>query len=124
MISQSTAERIWTAYREIAVSEKLLADMAEERERLDRDGQRNNPAKLKDAFGRRKSLTLGVPSGDDSMRIFDVSEKLAESVIRAHIAQKRQQLAEANEQARIELDTAQIEPGETIDGVGTARVAE
>lgn len=101
MITQKTAERIWAAYREIAASEKLLANTKEvrEQERLDEFAPT-----LQDAFGHRRHLQLGVPSGENGHRLFYVSPQLAEPVIRAHIAAKRAELAEANEQARLELD--------------------
>jgi hypothetical protein len=101
MITRNTAERIWIAYREIESAEKLLADMAEIQVR---DGIRDPHAPtLRDAFGRTKHLQLGVPSGENGHRLFEVSPVLAESCIRAHIEHKRAELAEANEAARIEL---------------------
>ena len=100
MISQETAGKIWNAYREIAAGEKLLEDMDEAAKEYRDDVRRET---VKDAFGRRKHLTLGVPSGDNSHRILDVAPDLAKSVIRAHIENMKARLAEANEQARIEL---------------------
>lgn len=100
MISKDTVMAIWTAYREIEAGEKLLADMTKERERQDVD---KNAPTLRDAFGRVRQLQLGIPSGENGHRLFDVSPVLAESVIRAHIQNKRAELAEANERARIEL---------------------
>lgn len=102
MITQKTAARIWDCYREIGAAEKLLEDMAEAAKQ-NRDEP--FPERLQDAFGRRRPLQLGVPSGKDSHRIFNVAPNLAESVIRAHIANKKAELIEANEQARIEIDT-------------------
>jgi hypothetical protein len=58
---------------------------------------------LRDAFGNRRQLQLGIPSGDNGHRLLDVSPLLAESCIRAHIEKKRLELVEANEAARIEL---------------------
>lgn len=110
MISQETASRIWQAYREIATSEKLLNDMKEARER-ERSGE-YEPT-LKDSFGHRRQLQLGVPSGPNSSRLFDVSPVLAKSIIQAHIEHKKAELAEANEQARIELDI----PNEVPNGI-------
>lgn len=100
MISRDTAAAIWNAYREIEAGEQLLADMAKERERLSVD---KHAPTLRDAFGRVRQLQLGIPSGENSHRLLDVSPTLAESVIRAHIQNKRAALAEVNEQARIEL---------------------
>lgn len=102
MITKDTAAAIWSAYREIESAEKLLQDMASERERIQVD--RHAPT-LRDAFGRLRQLSLGIPSGENAHRLFDVSPVLAESVIRAHIEHKRAELAEANERARIELNT-------------------
>lgn len=101
MIRQETAADIWHCYHDIEVGHKLLSDMEEtaKTQRLNKYEPR-----LKDAFGRRQHLQLGVPSGGDGHRLFDVSPRLAESVIRAHIAKKQAELAEINERARIELD--------------------
>ncbi len=77
---------------------KLVIDM----QKAIKDGIDPNP---RDAFGRQRNLTLGVPSGDDCQRMFDVAPRLAVSVISAHIAEKRRELVEACEQARLELDS-------------------
>jgi hypothetical protein len=100
MITRDTAAAIWNAYREIEAAEKLLADMTQERERLSVD---KHAPTLRDAFGRVRQLQLGIPHGESGHRLLDVSPVLAESVIRAHIQNKRAELAEANERARIEL---------------------
>ena len=100
MITQETCAAIYSAHREIIAGEKLLADMKIERERAQAD---KYAATLKDAFGRVRQLQLGIPSGENAHRLFDVSPVLAESVIRAHIENKRAELVEANERARIEL---------------------
>ena len=102
MNSQETASRIWECYREIATGEKLLIDMQEAAQ-----DQRNDDhaPQLKDVFGHRRDLQLGVPSGENSHRLFHVRPRLAAAVIRSHIEAKRAELAEANEQARIELTT-------------------
>ncbi len=102
IITQETAAAIWQAYREIEAAKKLLADMKAEREKPFASEDKYAPT-LKDAFGRRRQLQLGIPSGENSHRIFDVSPVLAESVIRAHIASKEAEVVEANERARIEL---------------------
>lgn len=102
MITQETAGKIWNCYRELHASENLLKEMEENAKRYERDVRAE---KLKDAFGRYGNLTLGVPSSDSSHRMFDVAPALAKSVILAHIANKKAELAEANEQARIELST-------------------
>jgi hypothetical protein len=48
-------------------------------------------------------MQLGVPSGQNSHRIFDVSYDLAEPIIRTHISNKRAELAKLNEIARFEI---------------------
>lgn len=100
MIKQETAARIWTAYREIETAKKLLDDMAKARDRIQPD---LHAATLRDAFGHRRQLQLGIPCGENGHQLFDVSPVLAESVIRAHIETKHRELHEANECARIEL---------------------
>ena len=100
MIKQETCAAIYAAHREIIAGEKLLEDMKTQRERMDAD---KYAPTLKDAFGRVRQLQLGIPSGENAHRLFDVSPVLAESVIRAHIENKRAELVEANERARIEL---------------------
>lgn len=102
MISQKTAGKLWECHREILASQALLDDISKATDDY-RDDIRCGT--LKDAFGRRKQMQLGVPSGESSHRLFDVSPKLGESVIRAHIEKKRAELAEWNEMARIELDS-------------------
>lgn len=99
MLTPETAADVWECYREIRVSEKLLADMEETKKENDREG---HEPRLKDAFGRERQLQLGVPSGENGHRIFGLSHKLAVSVIKAHIANKRAELVSANERARIE----------------------
>lgn len=107
LITQETASLIWSAYREIEMGEKLLKDMEEA---LKWEADKTAPT-LKDAFGRRQHLQLGIPSGNNAHRLFEVPPPLAESVIRAHIAEKRRQLTLANERARIELTAeAVVEP--------------
>lgn len=103
MIQRITAQRIWMCYREIETAEKLLKDMAEIKEKYPQDPHAQH---LKDAFGHSRDLQLGIPSGENQHRLFNVSPTLAESVVRAHIAIKRAELVEANEQARIELERA------------------
>jgi hypothetical protein len=103
MITKETAIRIWTCYHEIEIGTKLMTDLEENLKKHPEDNP--NP---RDEFGRQRALTLGVPSGSNSHRMLDVAPRLAVSVIRAHIADKERDLAEANEQARIEL-------GELVD---------
>lgn len=96
MITKQTAYDIWIAYDEIAKGEKLLADMEEQR-------QRGEAINLRDSFGRPRPLQLGIPSGDNAHRLFDVQPALAVEVIKAHIANKRAELASIQQRARAEL---------------------
>lgn len=105
MITQETAGAIWNAYREIAAGEQLLKDMEEAALNFQHDIRRES---VRDAFGKHRRLTLGIPSGDTSQRILDVAPALAKSVILAHIAAMKSQLSEANERARIELECDDI----------------
>jgi hypothetical protein len=98
LITVKTAARIWNCYREIDGGTKLLSEMKERMER----GEDPNP---RDGFGRHRCLQLGIPSGDNSRTLLDVEPRLALSIINAHIAEKRRELVEANEQARIELES-------------------
>jgi hypothetical protein len=102
VITQETAERIWNCYREIQASKQLLEDMKEAQAELFSRQDRNAP-RLRDSFGQKRHLELGVPNGPDSRRIFSVAPQLANSVIAAHLATMQAELVEANEQARIEL---------------------
>ncbi len=100
MISRETALDIATAHREIEVAEKLLADITESLSR------REQPD-IRDAFGRRQGgLQLGVPSGENGHRLFNVEWSLAKPVIEAHIANQRARVAAMNEKARAELGAA------------------
>lgn len=105
MITRETAARIWECYREIETAEKLLEDMAEAAKNNRGD---DHAETLNDAFGHRRDLQLGVPSGHNSHRLFGVAPELAKSVIRAHVAAKQAELVEANEQARVELAAATV----------------
>jgi hypothetical protein len=105
-LSKETLERIWHCRREIEAGNNLLQELEEERARIaeteHRRVSRMEPT-LKDAFGRRRHLELGVPSGENSTRLFKVSPLLAVSIINSHIAKKTAELAEAHEQAKHEL---------------------
>lgn len=116
MITRKTAERLWVAYREIESAEKLLSDMEEVREREHMSQKdRQHERTLKDAFGREQHLQLGIPSGKNSHRIFEVSPRMADAVIRAHIAGQKAKMLELQEVARVELDTPDIDKGLETD---------
>jgi hypothetical protein len=98
MITKNTAYDIWIAYDEITKAEKLLTDLEE----LTKDDHEMN---LRDCFGRQRGLQLGIPSGENGHRLFDVNPKLAVQVIKAHIANKTSELSIMQERARCELET-------------------
>lgn len=115
MITKNTAAQIWQCYREIETAKKILDDMKELRKLHPHDPHARC---LKDVFGRAQDLQLGIPSGDTSRRLFNVSPLLAESVILAHISHKEAELVEANEQARIEqlLDQPRLRDTDSLNG--------
>lgn len=95
-VSYETAANIAYAYKEIEVAGKLLAEI---REAI----SKSEAPDIRDAFGRRTgALQLGVPSGNNSQRLFYVQWTLALPVIEAHIAQQKSIIAALNEKARIE----------------------
>jgi hypothetical protein len=100
MITSETALAIAYAYREIETAEKLLAEIIDEFTKRIKD-----TPDIRDAFGRRQDgLQLGVPSGHNGHRLFNVPWTLCKPVIEAHIAQQKALIAALNEKARIELE--------------------
>lgn len=100
MITSDTAMSIAYAYREIETAEKLLAEITDTMHKR-RAGE---PPDIHDAFGRRQEgLQLGVPSGSNGHRLFNVPWSLCKPVIEAHIANQRAILAALSEKARTEL---------------------
>lgn len=98
MISKQTAMDIALAYREIETAEGLLADVAEAVARG------HGGKDIRDAFGRvQHGLQLGVPSGENAHRLFNVPYSLAKPVIEAHIASQRAALAALTEKAKAEM---------------------
>lgn len=102
MLSKEICEKIWHCHREIEAGEKLLADI---KETIAKQRHDPLPPALKDHFGHRADLQLGIPHGDNSHRLFKVSFDLAEPVIRTHIANKKADLARLNEVALLEIGT-------------------
>ena len=95
-ISKNTAVDVALAYREIESAEALLQQIIET---IDR----HEEADIRDAFGRRRGLQLGVPSGADSHRMFDVPWTLAKPIIEAHIIHHKTRIVMLSEKAREEL---------------------
>ena len=103
MITKETACSIWCAYDEIAKGEELL-------KKLEEAAREARPVDLRDAFGRQRNLQLGIPHGENGHRLLDVHPRLAASIIRAHIAEKKTVLANLQECARVELDEDNNQP--------------
>lgn len=98
MIAYDTAVAIAYAYREVDTAEKLLVEIAETVK------QGHSQTDIRDAFGRRQDgLQLGVPSGSNGHRLFNVPWSLARPVIEAHIASQKAIIMALGEKARIEL---------------------
>lgn len=107
LISKDTAMDIALAYRELETAEKLLQDV---REASEKHGYKD----IRDAFGRvQHGLQLGVPSGDQSQRLFNVPYSLAIPVIETHIAHHKGRLAALSEKAKEELSIAKPSPEAT-----------
>lgn len=98
MISKDTAVQIAYAYRDIETGEELLNKIIKDMRHGEKD------VDLRDAFGRKRGLELGIPSGSGSTRLYQLSWDLAQPVIVAHIAKVRARLAELNAIARMEMD--------------------
>ena len=84
------------AHREIEAASNLL-------EKVKLAQSDNSPVDVRDHFGRVRGCQLGVPSGDNSHRILDLSWELAVPIIEAHIAQKQSALVAFSEKARTEI---------------------
>lgn len=105
LISKETATDIALAYRELEAAEKLLQDVREATDNL-------RHKDIRDAFGRvQHGLQLGVPSGDNSTRLYNVPYPLAIPVIETHIAHHKAKLSALSEKARQEL--AALQPEDT-----------
>ena len=107
MIEKETARRIWNCYQEIESSKELVVNI---KSHIDND-EEPTP---RDCFGKRGNYELGVPTNNHTHRIYDVNPRLALSVVKAHMANKTNELVELNEQARIELKDLEI-PQKAID---------
>ena len=104
MLSKEVCQQIWHCHREIETGEELLKEVEEiattnQKRRSSGESEKS----LKDVFGRDSKLQLGVPSGENSHRLFSVSYELAKPVIETHIANKKLELAELNQIAKLEV---------------------
>jgi len=97
MLTKETAMDVALAYREVEAGEKLLAEITEAL-------SRREVPDIRDAFGRPQGgLQLGVPSGDNGHRMFNVAWELAKPIIEAHVANARAKIAALSEKARHEV---------------------
>lgn len=97
MILSETAYDIAVCYQQIANAKELLANVEAEIESS--RGLHEEP--LRDSFGRICSgLQLGVPSGSNGHRLFNVSWELARPVLQAQIGVYNAQLSALMEKAR------------------------
>lgn len=99
MITKETAVKIWNCHNEIESAQKIIDDMAK---LLAEDKEKKAPT-LHNAFGERVGLQLGIPSGNDSHRIFGVNAEMGTKIIFQHIEEKKRRLEELMAIARIEL---------------------
>ena len=103
MITQETASRIWTCYREIEEGKKFLEELAERIKKAEDQTPLDPDGKLK------TKCEFSLPLKDcGHYRLYGVNPKLSLSIVRAHIAEKERELVEANEQARIELGDSEV----------------
>ncbi|SEG13534.1 hypothetical protein [Marinobacterium lutimaris] len=104
MLSKDLCERIWHCHREIDAGLALLVEVEKiAAENIKRRQQGDAEQGITDKFGRDQHLQLGVPTSDNSHRLYSVSFELAMPVIRAHISNKKAELTELNEVAKLEM---------------------
>lgn len=101
MITKDTAAGIALAHREIETAEALLKQIGEAL-------NNGRVPDFRDAFGRQRGLQLGVPSGDNSQRLFDVPWTLAKPIIEVHIVAQRGLIAEFTTKAIAEAKSCEI----------------
>lgn len=97
-ITAQTAIDIALAHREVETAEKLLAEIRVTM-------ARHEEPDIRDAFGRRQcGLQLGIPTGSNGQRLFNVEWALCLPIIEAHIAKQRALIGLLSEKARGELE--------------------
>ncbi|MCM2453388.1 hypothetical protein [Agrobacterium vitis] len=100
LISKQTAMDIALAYREIETAEELLKEVTEAL------SKREQPD-IRDAFGRpQNGLQLGVPSGNDGRRLYNVPWSIVAPIIETHIATYKAKVALLTEKAKAEVSDA------------------
>lgn len=94
VLSKELCVKIWSAWNEIKKGQKLIADANMQL------GDHNEDETLYNAFGDRKGMELGVPSGSNSHSILGVSYDLAETIILQHIEDSKLRLLELNKEVK------------------------
>ena len=93
MITKELAMSIWRCYQEIESAQKLHEECKEMIDKV-------HPDHWRDSFGRERGLEMGVPSGDNSRRIFQVNPTAALLVLTDHIHRKTIELENLQSQAQ------------------------
>lgn len=99
MITKETARKIWNAYQEIDNAKKLLTEIEEVNKQQAREQNPRNP------HGNERGYQMGIPSGPDSHRIFQVRPDLGNMIILEHIKDKEKELVDLEVLARKELES-------------------
>ena len=112
-ISAETSTAIAYAHREIETAQNLLEEITDAiRNRAEPD--------IRDPFGRRQGgLQLGVPTGANGHRLFNVPWSVCKPVLEMHIAQQRAAIDVLSQTALAEMGapTGAPEPGRDDPGV-------
>jgi hypothetical protein len=98
MITKETAVKIWNCYNEIESAETIIKDLAESSKKSP-----DEAPSLRNAFGERCGLQLGVPSGSNGHQLFGVNLELSIKIVQKHIEEKEQKLQELKAIATLEL---------------------
>ncbi len=99
MITKETCVKIWHCHNEIEKAKKLIQDMAKV---VKKDTEKKMP-ELHNAFGDKKGLQLGIPSGDSSHTLYNVSPVLAVKMLEQHMIDQEKRLEELETIAKLEL---------------------
>jgi hypothetical protein len=99
MITKETCVKIFNCHNEIEKAENLIKEM---RDKLSQDKEKTIPT-FENAFGEKRGLQLGVPSGHSSHWLYNVSFELSIKIIEDHIVANKKRLEELMAIAKIEL---------------------
>lgn len=96
MITKETCVKIWNCWNEIDNANELISS-------LNKGIKETNTPTIHNAFGERVGLQLGIPSGSDSRRLYNVPLELSIKIILAHIEEQKRKLRELEAICLIEL---------------------